>query len=61
MAKKNSKGQEGNKISMVANAKLGDIYTASKAAMDAVSYEKGYPSQPGVLRQLTYKLEKGGK
>lgn len=64
MARTGKSGSEGSKVDGTANAKLGDIYTASKAAMDAADYSSGYPAQPGNLRQGVWQgrlLPKGGE
>lgn len=52
MARRNSAaGNDGNKIDTVQNAVLEDIHTAAKSTMEPADYQRGFPAQPGVLRQ----------
>jgi hypothetical protein len=51
MARRSNVGQDGNKIDTTENARMQDIFTAAKSTMEPADYQRGYPAQPGVLRQ----------
>jgi hypothetical protein len=62
MAKKTKSGgsAKADRISTSQNAKLGDIYTASKAAMADADYSEGYPANEGELRNKNFATRQSG-
>jgi hypothetical protein len=58
---KGSKGKSSGEVMPAGSVKMADIKTAASSTMEPRDFEKGYPSQPGVLRNTNFGDHKRGK